>query len=245
MGFVKGFLPSTNAPLFHNGPWPPGTAFSVSIAGLPAISIDTTHMGFCGGMSLLTRDIFESGTPHLRGTVASHIPLPLAQLILNRLIDSFDGPATVAKWLQFTQRLDHDTWLGGAGTFHLTVDECAGIMQVIDSGHLCPIGVVLTQSYAPWDVFQSHVELVWGYELAGPQLTLHTYDCNNEGNDDITISLDISSQTPAKDISTNGTDGPSAGRVRGFFQLPTPMPTPPVRTSTVPSPRFRCRRPHR
>ena len=220
MSFVPAFRPSTNAPLFANGPWPPGTSFNVSIAGLPTVSINATQMGFCGGMSFLTRDIFESGTPQLRGLVAQDIPLALAQFLLNRLVQSFDGPATVAEWVGFTQKLDHDTVLGGPGTFHLTVGECAAIMADIDAGHLSPIGVVLIQSLAPWDVFQNHVELVWGYDLAGPELTLHVYDCNNPGRDDITISLDISSPTPAKTISTNGTSGPSPGVVRGFFRLP-------------------------
>lgn len=220
MSYVPGFKPSQNAPLFPNGPWPTGTSFNVSIAGLPPISINATQMGFCGGMSFLTRDIFESGTPQLRGKSSADIPLPLAQLILARLITSFDGPATVAEWLGFTQKLDHGTVFGGPGTFHLTVEQCPAIMAAVDAGHLCPIGVVLIQSLAPWDVFQNHVELVWGYDLAGSQLTLHVYDCNNPGNDDITISLDISAPTPAKTISTNGTSGPNPGAIRGFFQLP-------------------------
>lgn len=221
MSAVPGFLPSTNAPLFPNGPWPPGTSFNVSIAGLPVVSINTTQMGFCGGMSFLTRDIFESGTPQLRGRLSQDIPLPLAQFIEARLITSFDGPGTVAEWLAFTQKPDHDTLLGGPGTFHMTVDQCPAIMADIDAGHLCPIGVVLIESLAPWDVFQNHVELVWAYDLAGSQLTLHVYDCNRPGQDDITISLDISSETPAKTISTNGTSNLSLpGTVRGFFHLP-------------------------
>lgn len=221
MSYVPGFLPSRIAPLFPNGPWPPGTSYTVSIAGLPIVSIDTTKMGFCGGMSFLTRDIFESGTPQLRGRLSQDLPLPVAEFILARLIASFDGPATVAEWLMFTQKPNHDTVLGGPGTFHLTVDQCPAIMADIDAGHLCPIGVVLIESPWPWDVFQNHVELVWGYDLAGTQLTLHVYDCNNPGNDGITISLDISSETPAKTISTSGTSDPSApGTVRGFFRLP-------------------------
>src|SRR6266487_3597592 len=220
MSLVPGFRPSTNAPLFSNGPWPAGTSFGVSIDGLPAVNIDATMMGFCGGMSFLARDIFESGMPQLRGTSSSQIPMALAQLILARLIQSFDGPVTVAQWLAFTQKLDHDTVLGGPGVFHLTVNECPAIMADIDAGRLCPIGVVLIQSLAPWDVFQNHVELIWGYELAGSQLTLHVYDCNRPGRDDITIGLDISTPTPAKTITTNGTEGPNPGQVRGFFRLP-------------------------
>lgn len=217
---VAGFEPSTKAPLFPNGPWPPGTPFTVSLPGLPSVSVTETKMGFCGGMVFLTRDIFESGTPQLCGADPEDIPPPLAQLILRRLIDSFGGPATVAKWLAFTQKLDHDTVLGGPGAFHLTVEECPAIMADIDAGILCPIGIVLTQSLAPGAVFQNHAELVYGYNLDGSELMLHVYDCNNPGSDTITISLDISYAIPAKIISTNGTAGPQQNQIRGFFRLP-------------------------
>jgi hypothetical protein len=225
MPFVSGFLPSQNAPLFHNGPWPPGTSLTVSIPGLPTISIDVTQMGMCGGMSFLTRDIFEAGTPQLRNTDSAKIPIALAELIVGRLVQSFDGPETVARWVSLTGLPDHDTTVWGAGVFHQTVNECQNIMADINmppNGTLSPIGVIRTgPSWWPGDVFNNHVELVYGFDLVGSQLTLHVYDCNNPGNDSITISLDISSTTPAKPITTNGTDDPSTpGQIRGFFRLP-------------------------
>ena len=59
MPYVSGFLPSRSAPLFHNGPWPAGLDLRISLAGLPAASIDVTQMGLCGGMSFLARDIHD------------------------------------------------------------------------------------------------------------------------------------------------------------------------------------------
>jgi hypothetical protein len=219
-GRVAGFLPSTNAPLFANGPWPTGTKLSLSVLGLPPVSIDATSMGLCGGMSFLTRDIVEAGTPQLRGRVAAAVPVPVAQHLLARLITSFSGIGVVSRWLQTTAALDHDTVVWGQGLCGQTVAECAGIMAEIDAGRLCPIGLVLVHSYAPWDVFKNHVVLVWGYDLAGETLTLRTYDCNRPGRDDIVISLDVDAPKPAKVISTNGTDGAVGGQIRGFFQLP-------------------------
>jgi hypothetical protein len=127
-----------------------------------------------------------------------------------------------------TQALDHDTVLGGPGVFHQTVDECPNIMADIELGRLCPIGVVLAHSWNPADVFNNHVELVWGHEISGSQLTLHTYDCNYPESDRITIQLDIGSPTPAGVITTTGTDGSNlpasiggpVGQIRGFFRLP-------------------------
>jgi len=198
----------------------------VSIPGLPTVNIDATHFGLCGGMSFLTRDIFESGTPQLRNTACTKIPLALADLLVNRLVQSFDGPATVARWLTLTALPDHDTTFWGAGVFHQTVAACqpgpGSIRADVDGGMLSPIGVILAgPSWWPGDVFSNHVELVYGYDLVGTQLTLHVYDCNYPGRDDITISLDISSTTPAKVITTNGTYDPGRrGQIRGFFRLP-------------------------
>jgi hypothetical protein len=220
MSIVAGFLPSHNAPLFGNGPWPSGTALTISVPGLPAASIDATQMGLCGGMSFLARDIFEAGTPQLRGRDSSRIPVPVALHLLNRLVQSFDGGPVVGRWISATRALDHDTVFWGPGLFGQTVAECPAVMADIDAGVLCPIGLVLVQSWGPWDVFQNHVVLVWGYDLVGTALTLHTYDCNRPGRDDIVIQLDISAPAPAKPITTNGTAGPGPNTVRGFFRLP-------------------------
>ena len=218
---VPGFLPSTRAPRFANGPWPQGTRLSISVAGLPPATVNATRMGLCGGMSFLTRDIVESGTPQLRGTQADRIPVALAQHILGRLIDSFSGPAIVSRWLALTRAPDDDSRVLGDGVFHQTIDELPRIVGDVAAGRLCPIGLVLTRSYAPWAVFQNHVVLVWGYEQHGDTLTLRTYDCNRPRRDDITIKVDIGSPTAVTAIITNGTDMDSAsGRVRGFFRLP-------------------------
>lgn len=108
-GRVADFLPTTSAPRFANGPWPTGTKLSLSVMGLPPVSIDATAMGLCGAMSFLTRDIVESGTPQPRGRVASAVSVPVAQHLLSRLIDSFAGVGVVARWVQSTAGLDHDT----------------------------------------------------------------------------------------------------------------------------------------
>ena len=193
---VPGFRPSTHAPLFSNATgWPPGTELRVSVMGLPSVAVDATKSGLCGGMSFLTRDIVESGTPQLRGRTSTRIPLGLADHILARLVDSFSGPGIPARWLAAIQALDHDTVVWGPGLFHRTVNEVPGILAEVDAGRLCPIGIVLVHSYAPWAVFENHVVLVWGYEAHGDILTLRTYDSNFPGRDDILIQLDSSSPT--------------------------------------------------
>jgi hypothetical protein len=51
-------------------------------------------------------------------------------------------------------------------------------------------------------------------------LTLYTSDSNFPGRDDITLRLNLNSSGHDRKITTNGTDGPTAGSIRGFFQVP-------------------------
>src|SRR5262249_21942225 len=137
------------------------------------------------------------------------------------LVDSFNGPAVVDRWIAAVEALDHDTAVWGKGLFAQTLDELPGVLGDIDAGRLCPIGLVLVHSYGPWDVFLNHVVLAWGYQRHCDIMTLHTYDCNFQGKDDRVIQLDISSPVPAKVITTNGTAHPAgSGQIRGFFRLP-------------------------
>jgi hypothetical protein len=69
--------------------------------------------------------------------------------------------------------------------------------------------------------------LVWGYERAGDWLTLYTYDSNFPGRDDITLRLNLNPSGHDRKIKTNGTDGPMAGCVRGFFRVPYRYANPP------------------
>ena len=225
MPAVPDFLPSRNAPLFRNGPWPPGTGIPITLPGFKPILFDRTKAGFCGGMAFVTREIFEAGTPQLRGKDAVLLPLQVAQYLMFHTIDAF--APVMGQWLHATSELDHSTLFGGKGLFAETVEGCATVTATIDSGRLCPIGVVLTQSTVPFTVFDNHVELVYAYERNGNTLKLHVYDCNSGGATDPTaldddyISLDVSSTTPAKPIETNASsiDG-QPGRIRGFFPLP-------------------------
>jgi len=173
-------------------------------------------------MAFLARDIHEAGTPQLRRKDSTNLPTEVVRHIYYRLLDSF-GPGFYIwnRWLLVIGMLDHDTVFFGGGLFRMSVGEVPGILQEIDAGRLCPIGVILVHSMWPWDVFGNHAELVWKYErdASNNTLRLYVYDPNNPGRDDVYIELDDSSPSPSKPIITNGTDGPEQGRIRGFFRL--------------------------
>jgi hypothetical protein len=231
MPFVPGFRPSTHAPLFRNGPWPAGLKLTIRVVGIPVLSLDATRWGLCGGMTFLTRDSVEAGGPQLCAHDSSRIPLALAQHLLRRQIDSVKAGSMVTRWLTSVWQPDHGTRLWGRSLAQVTAAECTAIMQEIDAGQLCPIGLVAARRWIPWDVFKNHVVLVWGYDRDGDWLTLYTYDSNFPGRDDITLRLDLSSSGSDTQITTNGTDGPTAGRLRGFFRLPYRYADPPLTQS--------------
>jgi hypothetical protein len=227
MPLVSGFLPSTHAPLFRNGPWPAELKLTIRVVGVPVLSLDATRWGLCGGMTFLTRDSVQAGQPQLCARDPSRIPLALAQHLLRRQIDSVKAESMITRWLTSIWQPDHGTRLWGKSLAQVTRAECIGIMHDIDAGRLCPIGLVAARGWIPWDVFKNHVVLVWGYDRAGDRLTLSTYDSNFPGRDDITIRLDLSSSGAGTQITTNGTDGPMAGRIRGFFRVPYRSADPP------------------
>jgi hypothetical protein len=181
-------------------------------------------------MTFLTRDSVEAGQPQLCVRDPSRIPLALAQHLLWRQIDSVKAASMITRWLAATWQPDHGMHLWGRSLAQVTVAECSAIMQEIDAGRLCPIGLVAARRWIPWDVFRNHVVLVWGYDHAGDRLTLYTYDSNFPGQDDIAIRLDLSSNGPDTQITTNGTDGPTAGCLRGLFRVPYRSADPPRST---------------
>jgi hypothetical protein len=220
MPSVPGFLPSTHAPLFRNGPWPAGLRLTIHVAARTVLTLDATRWGLCGGMTFLARDIAEAGQAQLCARDPSRIPLALAQHVLRRQIDSLRRTSVLVRWLLAIGQPDHTTQIWGRDLARATLAECAHIMRDIDAGRLCPIGLVAARRWIPWDVFKNHVVLVWGYDLDGDRLTLYTYDSNFPGRDDITLRLDLRSSPSAGPIWTNGTSGPKAHRIRGFFRVP-------------------------
>ncbi len=227
MPSVPGFLPSTHAPLFRNGPWPAGLRLTIHVAGLTVLTLDAARWGLCGGMRFLARDMAEAGHPQLCARDPSRIPLALAQHVLRRQIDSLRRTSVLVRWLLTIGQPDNTSPSWGRGLARATLAECAHIMRDIDAGRLCPIGLVAARRWVLWDVFKNHVVLVWGYDLNGDRLTLYTYDSNFPGRDDIALRLDLRSGHSARPIWTNRTSGPKAHRIRGFFRVPYEAADPP------------------
>ena len=64
-------------------------------------------------------------------------------------------------------------------------DEWPKVRADIDAGHPSPIGLITVKSSDPFDLKKDHQVLVVGYDLDGDAVTLHLYDPNQPGRDDI------------------------------------------------------------
>ena len=198
-GAVAGFEPSTHG--WHFGNDFSGPAVTVPIPGLGKIGLGSAAHGICGGMVFAARDFFEDARAIPADTAPPAQGTPLFGFITGRLLDSFDVPRGVLKYLTWMATPDHDsdTWFGAdRGVQTLTIkQEWPAVRAAIDGGHTCPLGLVTVASTNPSDLGANHVVLAHGYDLGDTgDLSVHLYDPNSPGDDTVKMTMNI--QNPAQ-----------------------------------------------
>ena len=197
------------------------------------ILVGNASWGLCGGMSFASRDYFEAHRP---SPIQSVNPRgegdPLFDYIVQRLGQSLNvGDA--ADFVKYADPLypDTDDVTGDGRDWVMAHTSWPGIRTIIDSGHPCPIGIVIGHLPAVTDL--GHQVCVYAYQLQGQHLTLWVYDPNTPGGDDITISLDISRTDQnlipvTTSISVHG----SNPTINCFFTQTYEQRTPPITVTT-------------
>ena len=198
-GAVAGFEPSTHG--WHFGNDFSGPTVTVPIPGLGKIGLGNAAHGVCGGMVFAARDFFEDARAIPADTAPPAQGTPLFGFITGRLLDSFDVPRGVLKYLTWMATPDHDsdTWFGAdRGVQTLTIkQEWPAVRAAIDGGHTCPLGLVTVASTNPSDLGANHVVLAHGYDLGDTgDLSVHLYDPNSPDDDTVTMTMNI--QNPAQ-----------------------------------------------
>ena len=225
---VPRFLPSTSGFQFSN------SSFSERpVVILPTqfgnIDLGKASNGLCGGMVYAVRDYWEARQPIPPGT-ATPDSGPLFDFIVHRLIDSFDIPAGVAKYLELMNPAlpDHETDFSKAGlaprgrAWRMIVEEWPNrIKPELDAGRPCPLGLVLVTSATVGDLGKNHVVLAYGYDLNRGRLVLHVYNPNAPGKDDLTLELNLTDPEHTQIITLGG------HRVYSFFRPPYSFKAPP------------------
>ena len=218
---VPGFLPSINGFLFGNS-FPHLPARSVGIPGVVSIPLGDASNGMAGGMVFAVRDFFEAGLTPSRVTTPPGEG-PFFDYLVARLFASFDLPDGPARYLELMSPLRSDSEttfsrlrLAPKGRIATTLqEEWPKVKTDIDSGHPCPIGLIQVRSSDPFDLKENSQVLAYSYELAESHLTLHVYDPNQPGRDDVTLSagLQPSEETTALRYYPDGVD------VFAFFRI--------------------------
>lgn len=215
---VRLFTPTRNGLHFPNV-WPPVPDYTFSILG-QNITLGNASNGLCGGMTYTVKDSFQT---HLLPPPDFTNPTegtPLFNYIVARLTNSFDEP-DVNQYLSWIQMSNHDTDLSHGLAWHEITEEWPKIKSDLDTGTLSTLGLVHGQEPATigfftgiQDLGNCHQVLAWGYDLDGTGLTLHIYDPDNAGNNNL-ITLDIGNPQHTTPISVSNFPG---GFFRGFFR---------------------------
>lgn len=226
---VSGFLPTTSGFAFANA-FPRVPVRRIGIPGVISVPIGDASNGLCGGMAFAARDYFESDRPVPTDTTPPSEG-PLFDYLVTRLFDSFHLPFGPARYLELMNPLlpDGETLWSRFGlaphgrAWRMIVQEWPKIRAEIDAGHPCALGLVRVKSSDPFELKRNHQVLAYGYELTGTALTLHLYDPNRPGDDDVTLSLSLANPS-AKAYVLQFPAGPT---VHAFFRVPYAPAEPP------------------
>ena len=236
------FLPSRHGFAFSNA-WPSQPAVVLS-THFGQITIGNAAAGLCGGMVFVALDYWHAAIvpPTARPSPAE----PLYRQIVQRLIESWNLPAGVARYYECMTMPDGDTGLDVLGRriviyqglARRTVEaQWPQIRADLDRGVPAPLGVVTVASPRPADLALNHQVLAYDYDRSGAEVSVRVYDPNRGQRDDIWIRFDDSRSARSPAITHNlGIGRP----VRGFFRTayaPAPIAGPPSGSpSGVPNP---------
>jgi hypothetical protein len=231
---VPGFLPSTSGLRFANA-FPSAPFWRFQLGRWIRVEIGDVANGVCGGMTFLVADHHRAGLPPPLDPVVPAVGSELYDRILRRQVDSFAGgrlplrfyclasplrPARETAWARAVARFGVDLH---SRTRVMVAREWPSIRRDLDAGRLVSLGLVRVVSANPLALTRNHQVLAWGYVLAGDRLTLRIYDPNRPGDDNVTLSLDVSDPGSDAAPSWSGPDGP----VVAFFRAPY-RPAPPA-----------------
>lgn len=183
-------------------------SFVNRVISVPALGIDFTTKGRCGGMAFAALDYWHH---HLAIPEDSSLPVDgtlVSTYTYERLINSI--VANAFKFFHFMRTPDHPTWLNGIGVARATrEEEFPKLQQLIDQGQPCALG--LTQARDVGGFGNDHQVVAYGYEIGEPYSTVLIYD-NRYPNVEHRLKFKTAYDPAEREIrDSNG------GVWRGFF----------------------------
>jgi hypothetical protein len=188
---VPGFLPSTRGLHFTNY-YPHEPEITIQLPFGKTLGLGDAANGLCGGMAFVARDYFEADRPSPPDTEAPPGDSALYRFVVQRLLDSFNLPLGIGRYLELMEPSFPDVSPGfglpGRSSVMLH-DEWPKVRADLDAGHPVPLGLVKVISDQPENLGKNHQVLAYGYDLDGTNLTIWLYDPNYPNRDDIQFQL--------------------------------------------------------
>ncbi len=210
---TTGFVPSAHGFAFANS-WPDGPAVSIRLGvgtrGVGTLGIGNAGRGLCGGMVFAALDYWHAGAPPPADRPAAGTPL--FRFVVRRLVDSWRVPAGVVRYYRWMLLPDGDRPRRAGVRRRTTGRHWPAIKAMLDAGVPAALGVVTVASANPLLLGGNHQVLAYGYEIAGPLVTLHLYDPNVGPDDAVVIRWDSDAESASFEHNL-GLRLP----VRGFF----------------------------
>jgi hypothetical protein len=222
---VPGFLPSTSGLHFPNW-YPHEPEIEVKLPLGHTLQLGDAANGLCGGMVLVVRDYYEARLPAPTDTQPPPAGSPLYKFIVSRLLDSFNLPFGLNRYLELMEPAFPDVGIGFGLPGRASVmlhDEWPRIKPVLDAGRPVPLGLIKIKSAIPHDLCKNHQVLAYGYDLDGTTLQIHLYDPNYPNRDDVQIQLSIASAQVPVPLTYTPTEA-----VYCFFRTPYTSKVPPI-----------------
>lgn len=196
-GLVPGteFQPSVDGLHFANY-YPHEPALVIRLPLGKTLPIGDAANGLCGGMAFTVADFYEAKRPVPPDTDPPGPDTPLYKYIVQRLLDSFNLPVGVGRYLELMQPVFPDVGLGFGLPGRASVmvrDEWPRIQSQLDAGHPVPLGLIKVKSDEPEDLGKNHQVLAYGYDLNGTDLSIWLYDPNYPNNDGVNLQLSVAS----------------------------------------------------
>jgi len=230
---VGDFTPSTDAFAFGNA-WPHVPLWEPNLFGL-RIPIGDAAKGLCGGMVFTVADL------HRAGIAAGDAPQPAFgtpqyRYLVKRQFQSLGGvlvPARLLSLMRTSRPQRESAWaasLGSLGSpFHsrswiMATNEWPRVRQELDAGRLAVVILVRVLGHNPLEMGRNHQVLAYGYDLEGSDLTLHVYDPNWPGADDVTLHLDVADPRSVIATTYSKPDDPVVCFFRTPYSAADPIP---------------------
>ena len=181
-------------------------SFTNHVVRIPALGIDITTKGRCGGMAAAALDHWHAGLAMPESSILPQDGSLVGDYVYSRLIDTMIDNG--AKFVHYATSLDHPTWLRGKGVSRMVrEDELPLLKARLDAGQPQLLG--LTQARSVTELGNDHQVVAYGYREDARYTYVYVWDNRYPGRE---LTLKLTTRDDPNERQITG-----AGTWRGLF----------------------------